>query len=185
MNDLDLRMSRQGLEAIAFWQVEYNAWKAAPLSAQKPAKLVESVPIDRAEQMFKGNQLEMAISHSEIQELFEFFKKIDDGSRYFYMNGLLKHPSFQQQQPAFFVPFIEGAGLRDQELDIFLAQFGASIYTLQNRNESHGNSLDVSWGLPIWLPDEMKDELDPDRTLIRLPDKSYVKWRGKDLLRSR
>ena len=184
MKYLNSRMPRQDLEAIAFWQVEYNQWKAAPLSTDEPAKPIEGIPIDRAEQLFKGNQLEMAIPPLDIQKLFEFFEAIDDGERWYYMGGLLKHPNLHQQQPAFFGTLIDGPALSDQEFDTFLAQFRASVDTLQNRSgEPYGDSFYAFWGFPDWLPNETKDQLDPHHTPTRLPDKSYIKWNGKELSR--
>ena len=186
MNKTELQMPRHDVEAIAFWLVSYNRWKAAPLSLEAPARYIESIPFDRAQQLFRGNQLEMAMPHSKVQKLFEFFAPIDDSERWYFLSGFLKHPDFQPRRPTFFGMFIDGPGLSNRELDLFSKQFKASVDTLQNKTDDSsydGSSFYASWGFPEWLPDEMRDQLDSGGIPARIPDKSYIKWRGKDLPR--
>ena len=182
MNDVDPRMPRQDVEAITFGLVAYNSWKAAPLSTDEPAMVIESIPLEYAKQLFVGSQLEMAIPPPEVQKLLDFFELINDEKRWYYMGGFLKHPDFQPQQPTFLGTFIDGPGLGDKELTLFLEQFSASVDTLQNKNDaSYGNSFYASWGSPSWLSDEMKDQIHSERIPTRIPDKSYIKWKGKEL----
>ncbi|PZO18185.1 MAG: hypothetical protein DCF25_10165 [Leptolyngbya foveolarum] len=182
MFSTDLAMPREDIEAIVFWLVEYNEWKAAPLSSIEPATSVEGIPINRAQQMFEGNQLEMAISHSDIQKLFNFFSEINDGNRLYSLNGFLKHPDLHKSQPAFFGISIDGPRLKDEELDKFSKQFKTSAYTLQNRSDNYGSGcFYADWDFPSWLPSEMIDPPNPDGIPDRIPDKSYIKWKGQEL----